>query len=136
MNQKFAALALLGGAVCTGYVYAGQQPTVANSYVQNALCGSRQVVEALQPVKLEGWEQTVTIASFTADAIGDKGLVCNVHAVMKREKRNGTTGDIRQVDGLLLVAVTGEGTIVAEKIDRRFADSLLASKAAQAMATN
>ena len=136
MKQKFAALALLGGAVCTGYVYAGQQPTVANSYVQNVLCGSHQVVEALQLVKLDGWEQTVTIANFTADAIGDKGLVCNVHAVMKREKRNGMAVDIRQVDRLLLVAVTGEGTIVAEEIDRGFADSLLASKAAQAMATN
>lgn len=136
MKQKFAALALLAGAVCTGYVYAGEQPTVANSYVQNVLCGSPQVVEALQPAKLDGWEQTVTIASFTADAIGDKGLVCNVHAAMKRERRDGRTVDIRQLEGLLLVAVTGKGTIVAEQIDRGFADALLASKAAQAMATN
>ncbi|MGF6282122.1 hypothetical protein ABH908_000391 [Pseudomonas frederiksbergensis] len=136
MKQKFAALALLGGVVCTGYVYAGQEPTVANSYTQNLLCGSHQVVEALQPAKLDGWEQTVTIASFTADAIGDKGLVCNVHAVMKRVRRDGMVGDIREIDGLFLVAITSEAAVVAEKIERGFADSLLASKAVQTMATN
>ena len=46
------------------------------------------------------------------------------------------TVDVRQLDRLLLVAVTGGGTIVAEEIDRGLADSLLASKAAQATATN
>lgn len=86
-------------------------------------------MEALQPAKLGDGEQTVTISSFTANVIGDKGLLCNVQAVMKRERRNGMSGEIRHVDRLLLVAVTGEGTIVTE-------DSLLASKAAQAMATN
>ncbi|GGM25268.1 hypothetical protein ACFQDN_21820 [Pseudomonas asuensis] len=136
MKQKFAAMVLLGGAVCTGYVYADQQPTVANSYMQNVLCGSRQVAEALQPAKLDGWDQTVTIASFTADVIGDKGLVCNVHAVMKREKPGGMVGDIREIDGLILVAITSEAAVVAEKIDRGFADTLLASKAVQAMASN
>lgn len=93
-------------------------------------------MEALQPAKLDGWEQTVTIASFIAAAIGDEGLVCNVHLVMKRERRDGRAVDIRQLDGLLLVDVTGKGTIVAEQIDKGFADALLASKAAQAMATN
>jgi len=136
MKQNLAALALLGGAVCTGYVYADQQPTVANSHMQNVLCGSRQVVEALQPAKLDGWEQTLTIVSFTADVVGDKGLVCNVHAVLKRERRNGLTGDNRELDGLVLVAITSKAAVFAEKIDRAFADSLLASKAVQAMASN
>jgi hypothetical protein len=136
MNLKIAALALLGGVVCTEYVYAGQQPTVANSYVQSVLCRSQQLVDALQPAEMEGWKQTVTIASFTAKPIGDKGPVCDVHAEIKSVKRHGMAGDIREIDRLILVAVTGEGTIVAEEIDKGFADSLLASKSAQAMATN
>lgn len=136
MNQKLASLALLGGAVFTGYVCAGEQPTVANSYVQHVLCRSNQVLDALQPAELEGWKRTVTVTSFTAETIGDKGLVCDVHTEIKSEKRSSMGGDIREVDRLILVAVSGQGTIVAENIDREFADSLLASKAAQAMATN
>lgn len=132
MKHEFVTWVLLGSAVCTGYAYAGPQPSVANSNVQNALCGSHRVVEALQREKQDGWEQTVTIASFTAEAIGDKGLVCNVHAVLKRERRDASAIDSLQVDRVFLVAITGE----AEEIDRRFADSLLASKAVQAMATN
>ena len=80
MKQKFATLALLCGFACSVPVYADQYPTTANSDVRDLLCGSPQVVEALQPAKKDSWAQTVTITRASTNAIGDKAVLCSFGA--------------------------------------------------------
>lgn len=86
MKQKFTTLALLYGFACSVPVYAVQYPTTANSDVRDLLCGSQEVVEALQPAKKDGWAHSVTITSATTTAIGDKAVLCNVQAVIKSKR--------------------------------------------------
>lgn len=136
MKQKFTTLALLYGFACSVPVYAVQYPTTANNDVRDLLCGNQEVVEALQPAKKDGWAHSVTITSATTTAIGDKAVLCNVQAVIKRKRVGVTAVDADQGERLILVGIGGDGNIVAEEIDKGLADALLSSQAVQAMATN
>lgn len=136
MKQKFATLVLLCGSVFSVSAYADQYPTTANSDVQNVLCGSPHVVEALQLPKKDGLAQKVTITRVTANAIGDKGVLCNVYAVTKLKRLGVEAVQIHEGERLILAGIAGDGTIVAEEIDKGFADALLSSQVVQAIATN
>ncbi|MFM5296558.1 hypothetical protein ACEUAI_20225 [Aeromonas veronii] len=136
MKQKFTTLALLYGFACSVPVYAVQYPTTANSDVRDLLCGSQEIVEALQPAKKDGWAHSVTITSATTTAIGDKAVLCNVQAVIKSKRVGVTAVDADQGERLILVGIGGDGNLVAEEIDKGLADALLSSQAVQAMATN
>lgn len=136
MKQKFATLALLYGFACSVPVYAVQYPTTANSDVRDLLCGSQQVVEALQPAKKDGWAHSVTITSATTIAIGDKAVLCNVQAVIKRKRVDVTGVDADQGERLILVGIGGDGNLVAKEIDKGLADALLSSLTKEAPLKN